>query len=130
MDNKRQYLLETDIIADYLVKEKKPDFSDFELAMITGICFTTVLNTSELFFAASNDDEFEKVKRVIKSVKVLGINSRYSLNISDFFNKVATARDALMCSVAKNNKLPILTNKIDKYKNSGLIIINANELRV
>ena len=46
-----------------------------------------------------------------------------------FFNKVATARDALFCSVAKNNKLPIFTKEIERYKNSGMKIITPKELR-
>ena len=58
------------------------------------------------------------------SLKLLGLNSRYSLNISEFFNKVATVRYALICSVVKNNGLPIVIGKIDKFNNSGLIIIN------
>ena len=99
-----------------------------EIAMSKGICFTTVLNASELFFAVKDETEKEKVKKVISSLKVLGVNARYSLNISDFFNKVATVRDAILCSIAKNNGLPILTNNIDRYKNSGIEIIESRKL--
>ena len=128
MKDKKEFLLDTDIIIDFLTVNDNKKMTVLEIAMSKGICFTTVLNASELFFAVKDETEKEKVKKVISSLKVLGVNARYSLNISDFFNKVATVRDAILCSIAKNNGLPILTNNIDRYKNSGIEIIESRKL--
>ncbi|MFA3782864.1 PIN domain-containing protein [Melioribacteraceae bacterium 4301-Me] len=128
MRSVRQYLIETDVLIDHLTYNGN-SFSYLEIAMMKGVCFTTVLNSSELYFFAKEDFEKEAVDSLMKSLKILGINSRYSLNVSEFFNKVATVRDALFCSVAKNNKLPILTGQTSRYKKTGLKIISLEQLR-
>lgn len=128
MKDKKQFLIETDILIEHLTAESSSKYSILETAMTKGICFTTVINSAELYFAACDNYEKDEVNKLMRALKVLGLNSRYSLNISDFFNKVASVRDALICSVAKNNDLPILTGEIRKYKNSGLIIIEPEQL--
>ena len=128
MKNKIEFLIETDVIVDHLHHEGEGHNSDLELAMATGICFTSVICASELYFAYSGEKEKTAVDSVIYALKVLGIHPRYSLNISEFFNKVATTRDALICSLAKNNKLPILTNDVVRFTNSGIKIISPNQL--
>ncbi len=129
MVDKREFLVETDILKEHLVHSDKSTLSDLEHAMTLGVCYTTVINSSEIFFASVDDQESEIFVDMMRSLKVLGLNARYSLNISDFFNKVATVRDALICSVAKHNNLPIFTAQIEKYKDCGLEIINPNQLR-
>ncbi|MBI1938902.1 MAG: PIN domain-containing protein [Ignavibacteriales bacterium] len=123
-----EYLIDTDIIIEHLAHTDAQTESVLEKLMTHGVCFTTVVNASELYFAASSEEEKRVIDAVMKALKVLGINSRYSLNISEFFNKVATTRDALICTVAKINKLPLVTNNMDKYKESGITIINPKEL--
>ncbi len=128
MSSTQEYLIDTDILIDYLMsKENLP--ADLEIAMSKGVCFTTVLNSSELYFFAEKKNEKEAVDSLMKSLKILGINSRYSLNVSEFFNKVASVRDAILCAVAKINKLTILTNQVNRYKKTGLKIISSKELR-
>lgn len=127
MGTKIEFLVETDILLEHLTHKKSSE-SFLEKAMTHGICFTTVLNASELFFAASNETERKLVEDLLSSLKILGINSRYSLKISKFFNKVATTRDAIMCIVAEYNRLPILTSENDRYRESGLKIINPLKL--
>jgi predicted nucleic acid-binding protein len=129
MPNKIEYLIDTDIFVDHLTQKDDSVLSDLEIAMATGMCFTSVIQASELYFYVSNPVEKQAVDPVLRAMKVLGIHPRYSLNISDFFNKVATARDAIFCSVAKNNKLPIFTNDSFRYKESGIKIITSSELR-
>ena len=129
MTTKKEFLIETDIIADHLTQNNLSDPSILELAMVSGVCFTSVITASELYFYCKNIEEKKAVDSVIYTLNVLGIHSRYSLNISEFFDKVATARDALMCSLAKNNKLPILTYDVERYRNCGLKIISPIELR-
>ena len=123
-----EYLIDTDIIIEHLAHTDAQTESVLEKLMTHGVCFTTVVNASELYFAASSEEEKRVIDAVMKALKVLGINSRYSLNISEFFNKVATTRDALICTAAKINKLPLVTNNMDKYKESGITIINPKEL--
>jgi hypothetical protein len=127
MESKKEFLVETDLLLEYLTHNSS-GITSLEKAMTKGICFTTVINASELFFAASTDLERKSVQDLLASLKILGLNSRYSLKISKFFNKVATTRDAIMCVVAEINKLPILTSRIDRYKQSGIKIIDPLEL--
>lgn len=129
MKNKTEFLVETDILVGHLIQKDNEKLSDLELAMTEGVCFTTAINSSEMYFNSWNEKERHAVDSVMNAVKVLGIHPRYSLNISEFFNKVASTRDAMICSLAKINKLPILTTQISKYKNSGLKIISPKDLR-
>ncbi len=125
---KIQFLVDTDILVDHLIIEEITNSSHLEIAMTKGICFTTVINASEILFAASTENERAKIQDLLRSLKILGLNSRYSLKISKFFNKVASTRDAIMCTVAEFNRLPILTLKVDRYKESGIKIISPLEL--
>jgi hypothetical protein len=54
---------------------------------------------------------------------------KISLNISDFFYKVATAHDTVMCSTAINGKLPFPTEKVGRYGECRIKIITPKELR-
>lgn len=129
MKNKIEYLIDTDIIINHLFHEDENQLSDLEIAMIKGDCFTSVINATEIYFQNYNEEEKQAVDATLYALKILGIHPRYSLNISEFFNKVATPRDALICSLAKFNKLPILTKNFEKYKESGIKIITPDELR-
>ncbi len=124
-----EFLIETDILVGHLIHNNSSQLSDLELAMTKGICFTTSINSSEMYFFAATEEERDAVHCMMRSIKILGIHPRYSLNISEFFNKAATTRDAMICSLAKNNKLPILTAQIQKFKESGIKIISPKELR-
>lgn len=123
-----EYLIETDILIEYLKNTDENMFSILEKAMKRRICFTTVMDISEIIFAERVQNRKDEVKSLLGALNVLRLHARYSLYISDFFNKVATTRDAIMCVVAKINKLPILTIDIGRYKNSGIEIINLLEL--
>lgn len=125
--DKIQFLIETDTIVNHLMHSDENTKSFLEQAMIRGLCFTTVLNASELYFAANSNSEKECIDSVLKALKVLGVNARYSLSIADFVNKVATPRDAMICSIAMNNNLPILTIDKERYIKSGLEIISPKE---
>ena len=96
--------------------------------MQKGICFTTVINASELYYTVKNDDQKKQVDALLNSLKVLGLHARYSLSISEFSNNTSTVRDALICSVAKNNKLPILTAENSRYSGTGIKFIHPDQL--
>lgn len=125
---KIQFLVDTDILVDHLINDDIKNTSHLEIAMTKGICFSTVINASEILFAASTENERAKIEELLRSLKILGLNSRYSLKISKFFNKVASTRDAIMCTVAEFNRLPILTLNVGRYKESGIKIISPLEL--
>lgn len=122
-----KYLLETDILADYLTSNKE---NYLQKLMQTGICFTTVLNASELLVVCKNEDEKSSVRSVLDSLKVLGLHSRYSLSVPEFSEKTRNVRDALFAVVALINKLPIVTMNIERYKKTNLKIIHPQEVGV
>jgi len=127
--NKVEFLIENDIMIDHLSQKDTTIYSDLEIAMSIGICFTSAINVAELYFNTRTLEEKNAVNSVMFALKILGIHPRYSLTITEFFNKVTSVRDALICSVAKFNKLPILTNEVERFQYSGIKIIPSNELR-
>ena len=129
MNDKKEYLVETDILVEHLTNADGNKSSYLEELMQDGICFTTVLNASELNFAVKNEDELEVVNKVLASIKVIGLSSRYSLMVSKFNEKVSNYRDALVCAIADINKLPIVSLNDARYIKSGLKVINPKELR-
>lgn len=129
MKSKKEFLIETDIIVEHLTQDNLSELSSLELAMLNGVCFTSVLTASELYYNCKDTEEKKAVDSVLYALNILGIHPRYSLNISDFFDKVATMRDAILCSLAKNNRLPILTNDIERFNKSELEIISPLALR-
>jgi predicted nucleic acid-binding protein len=128
MPNKEKFLLETDILIDHLMNGSKEKSALIDL-MQKGVCFTTVINASELLFYADSEQEKTYVRKVLNAVKVLGLHSRYSLSISEYSGKVKSFRDALFSVVADINKLPIVTFDNNRYINTSLIIIHPQELR-
>ena len=113
------------MIVDYLVSNENNYLIKL---MSTGICFTTVLNASEMLAACKNDDEHSAVRSVLDSLKVLGLNSRYALSVPEFSDKVMTIRDALFAVVSSINKLPIVTLDTEKYKKTSLKIIHPQDV--
>lgn len=125
--NKVEYLVETDILLEHL-KNSSNSKSVLERAMNSGICFTTVINSSELIYSVNSEDEKEILLLLLSALKVLGLHSRYSLYVDEFIGKVLTVRDALICTVAKLNKLPILTDDTTKFENSGIKVLTSKDL--
>jgi predicted nucleic acid-binding protein len=72
-----KYLLDTDVIVDYLTSNENNYLMNL---MQTGICFTTVLNASELLAVCKEDNE-NLQRSVLDSLKVLGLHSRYALSV-------------------------------------------------
>ena len=113
-----KYLLETDILIDYLTFNNIGNEPFLLNLMQKGICFTSVLNASELFMAAKTDFEKEKVRDLLNAINVLGLHARYSLAVSDCKNNFNNIRDVLFYVLAEQNKLTIVSLNPDKY--SGL----------
>ncbi len=126
--DRNDYFIETDVLVDHLVNSKKEE-SYLEIIMQKGACYTSVINASELFYAVSNSEDEEIIKKLLSSLKVLGLHSRYSLSVPGYSQKVANYRDALICVISDVNKLPIVSLNPSKYISSGLMVINPKELR-
>lgn len=122
-----KYLLDTDILVDYLVSNENNYLMNL---MKTGICFTTVLNASEMLAACKSENELSAVRSVLDSQKVLGLHSKYALSIREFSDKTSSLRDALFCIVSLINKLPIVTSSSERYKHANLKIIHPKEIGV
>lgn len=122
-----KYLLETDVLVDYLTANENNHLLNL---MQTGICYTTVLNAAELLSICSNDKEISLVRSVLDSLKVLGLHSRYALSVPDFKAKTKNVRDNLFAVVSLINKLPIVTLNSDRYIKTGLKIIHPQEVGV
>jgi predicted nucleic acid-binding protein len=120
-----KYLLETDVLIDYLTSNENNYLINL---MKTGICFTTVLNASEMLASCKNENEQSAVRSVLDSLKVLGLHSKYSLNVPEFSNNTSSLRDALFCVVSLINKLPIVTLNRERYKKTNLKIIHPQEV--
>ena len=110
-----KYLLETDILIDYLTFNNIGSEPFMLNLMQKGICFTSVLNASELFMAAKNEIEKEKVRDLLNAINVLGLHARYSLAVSDCKNNFNNIRDVLFYVLAEQNKLTIVSLNPDKY---------------
>jgi predicted nucleic acid-binding protein len=123
-----KYLVDTDVLVDYLTTSDAIN-QDLLNLMQKGICFTTVLNASELLAACKNENEEKQVRSVLDSLKVLGIHSRYALSVRDFAGKTDSLRDALFSVVSSINKLPIVTFDEERYKKTNLKIIHPQKLR-
>lgn len=126
-EKKIEYLIDTDVLLEHLTHEGK-DKSLLEKLMECGICYTTVINSAEIYFSLRNSDEKSAIDSLMRSVRVLGLNSRYSLSVDQFIGKVKTVRDALFCATAKINKLIVVSSDITRYSTSGLEVIDPEKL--
>ncbi len=120
-----KYLLDTDVLVDYLTSNENNYLMNL---MKTGICFTTVLNASEMLASCKNENELSAVRSVLDSLKVLGLHSKYALSVNEFSGKTLNVRDSLFAVVALINKLPIVTLERERYKKTNLKIIHPQEV--
>jgi hypothetical protein len=123
-----EYLIDTDVLEEHLIHISDKSNSYLELLMQKGICFSTVLNASELLYKAVSIIEQKIVTDLLTSIKILGLHSRYSLLVPKYSVQVKNINEALFCVVADYNKLPIITLKKSKYLKSGLLIYHPKEI--
>ncbi len=113
-----KFLIESDILIDFLTSKHSRHNSYLVRLMQTGICFTSVLNASELYFFARSKNDKNELDHLFYAINVLGIHSRYCLNVPDVSTHFNNYRDALCYILAKQNRLTIITQYPEKY--SGL----------
>jgi predicted nucleic acid-binding protein len=120
-----KFLVETDVLVDHLTSNK----NNYLLKMMkSGICFTTVLNASEMLAVCRNETEKSDVRSVLDSLKILGLHFRYALSVPEFSGKTKNNRDALFAVVSLINKLPIVTLDRNRYSKTNLQIIHPQEV--
>ncbi|NWF49411.1 MAG: PIN domain-containing protein [Ignavibacteriaceae bacterium] len=117
------FFIESDIIIEHLIHSPDGTPSVLEELMQKSLCFTSAINASEMLFNSKNESEALSIKVILNALKVLGINSRYSLDVGFYREKVSSSRDALICSLVKSNKLTIVTFDEGKYSKTGLKVI-------
>jgi len=118
-----QFLIETDVLREYLVSAQ-PGESVLRTALVTGVCYTTMVNALELFRAARTNEEHDAVMQVLMVVRVLGFNSRtaesfakLSQDIETKTGIIITEREAMIVGMAKTSKLTIVTKDLfERYK--------------
>ena len=123
-----EYLIDTDVLEEHLIYNSDKSISYLELLMQRGICFSTVLNASELLYKAISSMEQKIVIDLLSALKILGLHSRYSLLVPKYSVQVKNINEALFCVVADYNKLPIVTLKKSRYIKSGLLIYHPKEI--
>lgn len=96
--------------------------------MQTGICFTSVINASELYFFVRSPEEKRKLDDLFYAISVLGIHSRYSLMISEAAEKFSNYRDALIYILAKQNRLTIITQNPGKYSGLDCKVVHPSDI--
>ena len=123
-----EFLIDTDVIEDHLVCNCSKNNSYLESLMLKGICFSTVMNASELLYKSNSITEQKIIIDVLSALKILGLHARYSLLVPKYSNFVKNINEALICVVADYNKLPIVTLNKSKYSKCGLTIYHPSEI--
>jgi hypothetical protein len=123
MKKEKQFLIETDLIIEFLNFNGEKLKSDLMGILYEGKCFTTVLNASELYFFAQNKIQNEAVTKFLYSINVLGLHSRYSLKVNEYSHLFKNTRDCLFYLVALFNNLAIVTKRKNIYPDGEVAII-------
>lgn len=115
MKKEKQFLIETDLIIDYLNFDGEKLRSDLISIFSEGKCFTTVLNAAELYFFTRNKIQNQAVTKFLYSINVLGLHPRYSLKVNEYSSFFNNTRDCLFYLVALFNNLAIVTKRKNIY---------------
>uniref|UniRef100_A0A7V2ZL01 PIN domain-containing protein n=1 Tax=Ignavibacterium album TaxID=591197 RepID=A0A7V2ZL01_9BACT len=126
---REHYLIDTDVLYDHLVHNNKKKRSFLTQLMMQGECFTTVLNASELFFFAKNDEHKMAIKKLLYALKVLGLNSRYSMDVPNYSDKFSSYQECLFYIIAEKNNLTIATNSPEKYNFGKVKILSEKKTK-
>lgn len=121
-----EFLIDTDVLMEHLIQKKEAGFSALVKLMLRGLCFTTVINAAEVILNSNDEEEEFYSKSLLSALKVLGIHSRYSLNVKKIKIKHPDLRDSLFLVTAEVNKLNVITFNLDKYQSDKINIIHPD----
>lgn len=126
--NFTEILIDTDVLLQHLQCRENEE-SDLLFLMQNMVCFTTAINAAEIYFYCKNDNEKEAADKLLNSLKILGIHSRYALKIYGKENKNNSVRSALTGVVADYNKLPVITYDVERYGKLNRGVFTPEQLR-
>lgn len=119
-----QFLVDTEVLYNHLIHKDKKKNSFLTRLMTKGECFTTVFNASELYFSARTEQQKIAVKKLLYSLKVLGLSSRYTLDIPDYSDKFNSYIDCLFYIIAEKNKLTIATYNPEIFRIGNVKVVS------
>jgi hypothetical protein len=130
MPSAPQLLIETDILAEFLVVPFGAT-SMLREALQVAVCYTTMLNALELFRAARTESEQASILQMLHVVRVLGFHARYAMAFAELSREIEstcsvriTDRDAMILGMARASKLQILTKVMyDRYRKVRVVTV-------
>ncbi len=112
-----QFLIETDILKEYLIAPKGAE-TVLRKALSSGVCYTTMVNALELFRACSTKEETDAVLQMLMVVRVLGFNARFAQSFAGIAHEIEketgillSNREAMIIGMANASKLTIVTKE-------------------
>jgi len=111
-------LVDTDILFAHLTGEAENSgtYSLLEYLMRKEICFTTVLNATELYLCCETAAEKSAVRKLLNGINILGIHPRYALQMEkDEYTPEADTMRSLFFATAVSNKMKIATLNKECY---------------
>ncbi len=131
---KNEVFIDTDILTDYLTHRTEGPSLLRHLVSFS-VCYTSVLNATELLAAASNDDERKTITDCLCGVHVLGFHQRYAMTFGQIFSNqrenknVVSLRSSMIAGMCITSKLPLVTFATEMYaKIPGIYCIPVNVL--
>lgn len=124
-----EVFLDTDIYLKHLYGEK-----DSVLLKCLSLfdCYTSVINASEIFSLCKNKKQEETAEQAFFGSGVLGIPYRYSAAIGKLLKEKIEIRDAVVCAVALETKLPVVSfreEKAELYKRLGIKFLHPQVIQ-
>lgn len=114
-----EYLIETDVLSGFLTGSYSAEL--FVELLSSGVCYTSVLNATELMLSTESESEKLKIKQLLSALKVLGIPGRYALEVGKT-GKILALREELMVVLARMNSLVLITQHPLRYEGTDIAI--------
>ena len=132
MSTPRALLVETDVLAEYLIapEDRVPLLRRL---LECAICHTTFVQAAELLSTAREEKERAAIGRALAGVRVLGASSRYADTIGRILSSLGTPgglRTAIVAAMARESSLPIVTSihLDDLTRVAGIALLDARVL--
>lgn len=144
-ENCKGILIETDLLAGYLVGENV-DLMNHLFSSV--VCYTTFIQIAELLAVSKSDEETALIKNVLMAIRPLGFHPRYAVQLADKMTKLSipddikeTAKEAnypmgitlyrfaITSVIAKEAKIHIVSRRFQRvYSQSGCDLLDISTL--
>lgn len=121
-----EVFLESDVYLKHLYGEKN---SVLLKCLELFNCYTSVINASEVFSVCKTKKQEETAKQAFFGSGVLGIPYKYSHTIGKLLKEKIELRDAVVCAIALETKLPIVSfteEKAEMFKRTGIKFLHPH----